>query len=416
MRVGVKDLFDVAGTRTGAGNPDWLRTHPPAVRHAPVVQRLLDAGAALVGKTLTDELAYSLSGTNVHFGTPRNPRCADRVAGGSSAGSAAAVAGDLCDVGLATDTGGSIRVPASYCGVVGVRTTHAAVPTDGVVPLAPSFDTVGWHTADVEATRRVGEVLLPDGPQLPVTTIVVATDAFAAAQPATTVALRRALAAVADVASVVEEPWHADPGSLDRWAGAYLTLSRVEIWRVHGPWISAVGPRFGPGVAARFRAAAATSPALAAVAEPIRADVRRAVLRATRAGAAVVCLPAAAGPAPRRDAGEAEKDRLRADNLRLTAVAGLAGAPVVVVPAAAVDGCPVGLALLGAPGTDRALIATAAIVADRLASTAETPPPSSERRRARDRVADRDRIPRTVAGHGAHAHRPDRAGRRRPPA
>jgi amidase len=363
MRVGVKDLFDIAGTRTGAGNPDWLRTHPPAVRHAPAVQRLLDAGAALVGKTLTDELAYSLSGSNVHFGTPRNPRCPDRVAGGSSAGSAAAVAGGLCDMGLATDTGGSIRVPASYCGVVGMRTTHGAVPTEGVVPLAPTFDTVGWHTADVEGTRRVGDVLLPAGPAAPATTIVVATDAFAGAQLATSAALRRAVDALV---SVVEAPLHAAPGSLDRWADAYLTLSRVEIWRVHGPWISSVRPRFGPGVAARFRAAADTPPALATAAEPARDDARRAVARATRGGAAVVCLPAAAGPAPRRDADESEKDRMRVDNLRLTSIAGLAGAPVVVVPAGMVDGCPVGLALLGAPGTDRALIATAAIVADRL--------------------------------------------------
>ena len=108
----------------------------PAVAHATAVELLVDAGATVIGKTITDELAYSLSGTNVHFGTPVNPAAPGRIPGGSSAGSASAVAAGLCDLALGTDTGGSIRVPASYCGILGWRPTHGAVSTRGVVHLA----------------------------------------------------------------------------------------------------------------------------------------------------------------------------------------------------------------------------------------------------------------------------------------
>src|SRR5262245_40397488 len=164
-----KDLYDVRGYRTGAGNPDWERTHEPAARTAPAIERLLAAGATLVGKSCTDELAFSLDGINVHYGTPLNPRFPDRLPGGSSSGSASAVAAGLCDFALGSDTSGSIRVPASYCGVYGFRPSHGAVPIDGVVPLAPAFDTVGWLARDAAMLRRSGRILLgrDDGPAAP---------------------------------------------------------------------------------------------------------------------------------------------------------------------------------------------------------------------------------------------------------
>src|SRR6201997_2268337 len=144
----VKDLIDVAGHITGGGNPDWLRTHAAAARSAPVVEKLLAAGAALRGKTITDELAFSLEGGNAHYGTPLNPACPDRIPGGSSSGSASAVAARLVDFALGTDTGGSVRVPASFCGLFGFRPTHNAIPLTGVVPFAPSYDTIGWFASD----------------------------------------------------------------------------------------------------------------------------------------------------------------------------------------------------------------------------------------------------------------------------
>src|SRR5215218_2348723 len=156
-----KDLFDVAGHPTTYGNPDWARTHPPAAGTAPCVSALLGAGARLRGKTKTVELAYGLTGENVWHGTPINPAAPDRFPGGSSCGSAAAVAAGLVDFAMGSDTGGSVRIPASYCGVFGIRPSWGAVSLAGACGLGPSFDTAGWFAARAGVLARVGDVLLP---------------------------------------------------------------------------------------------------------------------------------------------------------------------------------------------------------------------------------------------------------------
>src|SRR5689334_8584556 len=160
LTFAAKDLFDVAGHPTGGGNPDWARAHPVPARHAWAVQTLLDAGAALIGKTITDEISLGILGENPFDGTPLNPRAPDRVPGGSSSGSASAVAAGLCDTALGTDTGGSVRVPASFCGLYGIRPTHGRLPLDGMLPQAPGSDTTGWFARDAETFVRVSEVML----------------------------------------------------------------------------------------------------------------------------------------------------------------------------------------------------------------------------------------------------------------
>ena len=140
LTVAVKDCYDIAGERTGIGSPDWLAEQPRAAVSAAAVRSVLDAGATVVGKTICDEFMYSITGANAHYGTPLNPRAPDRLPGGSSSGSASAVAGGACDLALGTDTGGSIRVPASASGLYGLRTTHGRVDMAGVQAMAPSFD------------------------------------------------------------------------------------------------------------------------------------------------------------------------------------------------------------------------------------------------------------------------------------
>ena len=157
LSFAVKDLIDIEGSPTACGNPDRLRDDGLAPSTAPAVLTLLGAGATCVGKTHTDEVACGMFGTNPHFGTPINPKAPDRVPGGSSSGSASAVAAGLCDFALGTDTGGSVRVPASFCGIFGIRTTHGRISTAGVMAMAPSFDTVGWLAASAETLARVGE-------------------------------------------------------------------------------------------------------------------------------------------------------------------------------------------------------------------------------------------------------------------
>jgi amidase len=248
LSFAVKDVFDIAGERTGNGNPVWLETHEPAARTASSVERLLAAGAHMAGKTHTDEMAYSLNGENVHYGTPVNPNAPGRIPGGSSSGSAAAVAGGLVDFALGTDCGGSVRLPASFCGIYGIRTTHGLVSADGIVDLAKSFDTVGWFARDPKIMRRIGEVLLPRASGFAPKRLLIAQDAFAFAGPEVAAALA---AAVANVKAAFSQ--HRD---VQIYGGDTVTGPRVfrilqgdEIRRRHSAWIDKHNPRFGPGIA-----------------------------------------------------------------------------------------------------------------------------------------------------------------------
>ena len=249
LTFSVKDIFDVAGSRTGFGQPAWLESHPPAASTAPAVASLLGAGARLVGRTICDELTYSLTGENVHYGTPMNPRCPDRLPGGSSSGASSAVAGGLCDVGLGSDCAGSTRIPASYCGIYGMRPTHGRIPVDGVCPFAPSFDTVGWMAREAGVLARTGNILLAGTADagLPgsVTTIIVARDAFQLAGPSVERSLAASVARLCDAVGQSREITVSDEG-LERWAECFTTIQAFEIWRSLGDWVRAGATRAWP--------------------------------------------------------------------------------------------------------------------------------------------------------------------------
>ncbi|MFZ0388462.1 MAG: amidase family protein, partial [Solirubrobacteraceae bacterium] len=283
VTVAVKDIVDVAGVTTGAGNPDWLANHGPAERHAAAVQLLLDAGATVIGKSHTDEFAWSLSGTNHHYGTPRNPAAPGRVPGGSSSGSASAVALGIAEIAIGTDTAGSIRVPASYCGLYGIRPSHGRVPVKGIHPLAWSFDTCGVFAGDGELLQRAARVLLESasrrataGPAKPLKTLVLATDLVQQADPAVAAVVRDGAARLADELGI---PLHEASFGVDRlpgWLQAFRARQMVEAWQANGRWITAHRPRLGPGVAGRFAAAEATIPTAAVPATTAGIQVRRA--------------------------------------------------------------------------------------------------------------------------------------------
>jgi amidase len=359
--LAVKDLVDVAGAVTGAGNPTFAAGRAPAPGEAPAVARLLAAGATVVGRTITDELAFSLSGTNVHFGTPVNVAAPGRAPGGSSAGSAAAVAAGLIDLAIGTDTGGSVRVPASYCGILGWRPTHGAVPIAGVVPLAPSFDTVGLLARDPGVLTAGAKALLGDeGEPSPVTSLLVVEEALAVAgEPAATAVVAGAGA----VAAALGVPVATEPAGLDLDAAlvAFRARQMAEAWAAHGDWFSRERPAMGPGIRGRFEASARVTPAQVAAADGVRAAVRAVVLAATAGGVALV-VPSAPGPAPAPGMDADAYGAVRLATLRLTAIAGLAGAPAVSQPLATVEGCPLGVCLVGAPGADLALLAAAEAV------------------------------------------------------
>jgi amidase len=353
LTFAVKDVFDIAGHRTGNGNPVWLETHLAPTRTASTVERLLAAGAQMVGKTHTDEMTYSLNGENVHYGTPTNPRAPGRIPGGSSSGSAVAVAGGLADFALGTDCGGSIRLPASYCGIFGIRPTHGLVPPDGVVDLAASFDTVGWFAPDAETLRHVGEVLLPTTPFAP-KRLLIADDAFAFVGPEVSAVLAaavgRLVAALADHRHV--RVYASEPAA---WSGIFRVLQGSEIWHRHGDWIEAHNPSFGPGIAERFRWARTIDPAEV---ERLRPQREAVALRMAEllGGDALLCLPTAPGIAPKLATPQDELDVFRARAFGLLSIAGLARLPQVALPLATMGGCPLGLSLIGPSGCDRGLL------------------------------------------------------------
>jgi amidase len=357
LACGIKDLYDVAGFHTGCGHPTWLKTHDPARATAPAVLRLLAAGAKVVGKTHTDELAYSLNGENFHYGTPTNPAAPERVPGGSSSGSAVAVAGRLVDFALGSDTGGSVRLPASYCGIYGIRPSHGRVPLEGAMPLAPSFDTGGWFARDPALLERVGGVLLDgeDSPPASFRRLLIATDAFDLAGPA----VRGALAAMVRDVSLgfdrVEEVTMA-PEGLAAWAEIFRLLQGAEVWAAHGKWIETYTPRFGPGIADRFRWASTIGPDVVAANAPKREDVA-ARLAGLLGDDAVLCLPTGPGIAPRRGTPAVDLEQFRMRAQGLLSPSGLARTPQVNLPGATLDGAPLGLSLMGPRGADKALLA-----------------------------------------------------------
>lgn len=359
LSFGAKDIYDIAGHVTGCGSPEWGRTHPVPERHAAPVAALLAAGARLVGKTHTDEIAYSLMGVNAHYGTPLNTAAPDRVPGGSSSGSAAAVAAGLVDFGLGSDTGGSVRLPGSFCGIYGLRTSHGLLAMQGTMPLAPSFDTVGWFARDLAVMDRVAAAfgLAPAGSD-PLR-LLLPVDCWARASAVTVDAVAPGLARLqARYGAAV--PTVLAPDGLTPWFEAFRVCQAAEIWQAHGAWVSQVQPNFGPGIAERFRMAASITPEAWADARKIREAARLRAQALLQDGTLLV-LPTGPGPAPFRHADSAALDVFRTDALHMLCPAGLAGLPQLSLPAGSVDGAPVGLSLVGAAGQDRTLLAAARV-------------------------------------------------------
>ena len=254
LSLGVKDIFDVAGYVTGCGNPEKFAEGEPARATAPAVQKLLDAGARFAGKTQTEELAFSMLGQNVHFPHPVNPAAPDRVTGGSSSGSVAAVAGGLADIATGSDTGGSVRAPASFCGLIGLRTTHGRISLEGTMPLAPSFDTFGWFASDIETYETVGEVLLgQDAPRNPAHPAAFGRSARRARRgPAEAAEYTRH--ASASIAGVTGQP-DASGAAVQTTDELYWCMRKLqarEAWAAHGDWITGREDRLGKATLERF--------------------------------------------------------------------------------------------------------------------------------------------------------------------
>jgi amidase len=350
LSFAAKDLIDIAGYKSAWGNPDRLRDADPAVTTAPSALVPLMAGAHLVGKTHTDEVACGMFGMNPHFGTPINPKAPARVPGGSSSGSASAVAAHFCDFALGTDTGGSIRVPASFCGLYGLRTTYGRLSVAGIMAMAPSFDTVGWLARDATTLKRVGESYFGPIGKFNSARLLLARDAF----DIPVRAIGEALLLVArSLGGITELNLFAE--GVEYWLDTFRPLQLTDLWSTLGAWGTMPGRTLSPAVAERIELSSHVDP-LKFAAAVIRREALTDRLVTLLGDDGVLVLPTAHDLPPLRDAPVSAQIEFREKTLALTCVASLCRLPQINIPAAMVDGCPVGLSLIAGPRGDQLLL------------------------------------------------------------
>ncbi len=356
LTFGVKDIFDIVEARTGFGNPTWLATHPPAEATAPAVQRLLDAGASMVGKTLTDEMAYSLTGENVHYGTPVNPNDPNSIPGGSSNGSASAVATELVDFALGTDCGGSVRLPASYCGIVGIRPSLGRIAVGGIVPFSASFDVVGWFAKDAEILARVGDVLFDEPRAAAIANrILIAEDAFGFVDQTVRDALQPAVLRVSDGFETCDRIRVCND-RLEDWFDVFRPIQASEIWANHGVWIKQHNPALGPGIRERMDWASKVAPEEVKLARERHSEIRDR-LNGLLGEADVLCLPTSPRIAPFKNTPINDiETRFRHQAMCLLCISGLGGLPQISLPLGELDSMPLGLSLIARHGNDETLL------------------------------------------------------------
>jgi len=353
LRVAIKDLIDVAGLPTTAGSRAIAGQAVPAVADAPCLAGLRAAmargEASLAGKTNLHELAYGISGINAAFGTPVNPLDPLRVPGGSSSGSAVAVASGEADVSYGSDTGGSIRIPAACCGIAGLKTTWGRIPLTGVWPLAPSMDTLGPMARDV-AGLIAGMQLLEPGFSVAAPAPRVVGRVVIGADPAIDQAVDAALAATG---------WEVIPLVLDglgEATTAAMTVLDAEAWASDGVHAETAPDKIGRDVLARLRAGSTITPAELSSARE-QAARWRATLSSLWDRVDLLALPTLLGFPPTLDQSR-EMVRIRG----LTSPVNLAGVPALALPVPAGGPLPASIQLVGPPGGEESLLAAGAVL------------------------------------------------------
>lgn len=360
LTFAVKELYDVKGFVTGAGNPRWKDTHPVAQTTAPAVEMLLNEGATLLGKTISDEMAFSLDGENAHYGTPLNSRCPDRIPGGSSSGSAAAVAGGLVDFALGTDTAGSMRIPASYCGIYGFRPTHGAVSLEGIHPMAPSFDVPGWFARTPDVLARVGSVLLDiEIPEFKADRFVIARDLFGTKEPGAASKYDTFIQRLSGLPVEIAEAELGKPDFLT-WIEALRNIQWWELNQAHGAWISQNLDTFGEEIRGRLEKIASVTRSEMEEKRLAREQLIGQIESLVSPGTLII-FPTAPGIAPLKGRSIDEARASRLNTMRHTCIAAVAGLPQVSMPLLEQDGCPVGISFMGARGQDGQLLAAAQV-------------------------------------------------------
>ena len=322
----------------------------------------MNAGMYVVGRVQTDELAYSLNGCNIHYGTPVNPAAPDRLPGGSSSGSAVAVARGDADVGLGTDTGGSIRVPACYNGLFGIRPTHGRLSSEQMVPLAPRFDTPGWLCRDAATLERVGAQLFGATPiKAELVNLLWATSLFELLPETLRTAVFPLKEQLKTHSCSIQE-WKFDSARLTELNNTFRTLQGREVARTHSAWVEQHPDAFAPDIAARFQWASQLTEVEEAQAEEMCKAWKAEII--AKLENAYLVIPTTPDLAPLSTTSDADLADFRMKLLGLTALAGLAGLPQVHLPLVKINGVPFGVSVIGKPHSDMQLLALARLFSD----------------------------------------------------
>jgi amidase len=363
LSFAIKDNIDIKNQTTGYGSPGWVETHYKPVVNAICLEQLLCEGGILKGKTKSDELAYSLIGVNSFYGTPINPKAPDRVPGGSSSGSASAVASGFVDFAIGTDTGGSVRVPASNCGVWGYRPSHGAISVAGVLPLAPSFDTVGILSQDGQILEKVMQVLLAEkvSGNSAVPSVCFIDDLFQISDKAilqtTKTVLNKITCNFKNQTLKLSEITALKINFNELFLQLGLLLS-TEIWNTFGSWVKTKKPKLSSGV----------EDSLSNYAESTnRNDIQKILytkkifqnnLNKFLCDGNVLCFPTTIDLAPRLE--EITPGFLGGDYLpramSVNAISSLSCTPQITIPIAEANGVPIGLSFIAGYGQDMMLI------------------------------------------------------------
>ena len=356
LTLAVKDIFQVAGYPNGWGQPTRLAEAEPDTENQSVVQKLLDAGISVEGKSQCEELCFSLTGINKHYGAPVNGAAPDRVTGGSSSGSVSLVSNGIVDVATGSDTGGSVRAPASYCGLIGLRATHGRISLDRTMPLAPSFDVFGWFAKDAETYAKVGDVVLDDDEdKTPLTRLI-------ASPELDSMLLGDAdYIAYAKAAERVEKHFDTErdfselPFDLTEAYWAFRKCQAYDAWQALGPWITKNKPDLGPGIKDRFEFGEAITKDEFEEASGQRLNVR-VKLEEWIGKDGLLVLPTVPSCAPLKSESEETLQAFREQAIMLLCLSGNSGLPQITLPLAEVYGAPLGLSLIGPRGSDKRLI------------------------------------------------------------
>lgn len=362
-----KDVFKIKGSTWGNGHPDWLRYSDPDEYTATGVQELLDNGADLVGKTVCDELCYSISGENWNYGSPLNPHDVRRYTGGSSSGTCASVAGGLVDFSVGSDCLGSIRVPASYNGLLGLRPTYNRIDTAGEAPYCESMDVFGFVAKETKVFKDVAKVLLKeDNEKFHFKKLILAKDCLDTIDKEVLNHLKNSIAFIKKYFDeVVEE--NIAPEGLDSWVGTFQKVQGYEIWESYSGFINKYRPKLSPGPEERLEVASqiTTEQYDKAIKEKNKIENYVSELLSNDT---IVLLPTASSVAPLKSASQKEINYYRGQSSKLLSISPLSGTPQITLPLSKQEGVPLGISLIGPKGSDQALVDLASKIYDEFKS------------------------------------------------